>query len=166
MAVIKRDRHKKKGLEWFFNELRKAAKDVNYNAYNPATDPFIGGMFAYLYDPKWKDKLPYWDRLPLVVPFNIYGDGFIGINLHYASGDDRARLLQYLLRLRSKKSTRDYVRVSYQSLQVATKSDVLQPCIHRYLTTHIRTRLVKISMDEWENVASLPLAQWKKGTKS
>lgn len=42
MAVIKRERHKKKGLEWFFNELRKAAKDINYNAYNPAYDPFIG----------------------------------------------------------------------------------------------------------------------------
>lgn len=123
-------------------------------------------MFAYLYDPKWKDKLPYWDRLPLVIPFNLYDDGFIGINLHYASGDDRSKLLQYLLRLKFKKSTRDYVRVSYQSLQVATKSAVLQPCIHRYLTNHIRTRLVKIGLDEWENVASLPLAQWKKGTKS
>lgn len=81
-------------------------------------------------------------------------------------GNDRARLLQYLLRLRSKKSTREYVKVSYQSLQLAAKADVLQPCIHRYLSNHIRTRLVKISMDEWENVASLPLAQWKKGNKS
>lgn len=44
---IKRDRHKKKGLEWFFNELRKATKDIDYNAYNPTSDPFIGGMFFF-----------------------------------------------------------------------------------------------------------------------
>ena len=80
-------------------------------------------------------------------------------------GNDRAKLLQYLLRLRFKKSTREYVKVSYQSLQLAAKADVLQPCIHRYLSNHIRTRLVKISMDEWENVAFLSLAQWKKGNK-
>ena len=166
MVAITRDRHQKKGLQWFFNELKKASKDINYNAYNPTSDPFIGGLFTYIYDPKWKDKLPYWDRLPLVIPFNIYDDGFIGINLHYASGDDRSKMLQYLFRLRSKKSTRDYVRISYRSLQAATKSAVLQPCIHRYLSNHIKTRMVKISMEEWENVASLPLAQWKKGTKS
>ncbi len=166
MAEIKRDRHKKKGIEWFFGEVRKAAKDINYNAFNPMSDPFIGGMFAFLYDPKWKDKLPYWDKLPLVIPFNIYGDGFIGINLHYASSNDRVKLLQPLLRLKSKKSKREYVKVSYGFLQTAVKMDILQPCIHRYLSTHIRSRLVKIDMSEWENVAALPLAQWKKGTKS
>lgn len=165
MAEIKRDRHKKKGLEWFFGEIKKAAKDIDYNSFNPVSDPFIGGMFAYLYDAKWKDKLPYWDKLPLVIPFNIYDDGFIGINLHYASGGDRVRLLQPLLRLKAKKSKREYVRVTYQFLQSAVKSAVLEPCIHRYLSGHIRSRLVKIDMSEWENVASLPLAQWKKGAK-
>ncbi len=166
MALVKRDSHKKKGLEWFFNELRKASKDINYNAYNPTTDPLLGGMFSFIYDPKWKDKLPYWDRLPLVIPFNFYGDGFIGINLHYADGGTRAKLLQFLLRLHHRKTVRDATRVSYQILQTVVKADALQPCIHRYLNSHIRTRLVKISMEEWENVASLPLAQWKKPTKS
>lgn len=166
MVAITRDRHHKKGLQWFFNELKKSSKDINYNAYNPTSDPFIGGLFTYIYDPKWKDKLPYWDRLPLVIPFNFYSDGFIGINLHYASGNDRTKLLQYLFRLQAKKSTRDYVRISYQSLQIATMSAIFQPCIHRYLRDHIRTRMIKINMGEWENVASLPLAQWKEGTKS
>jgi hypothetical protein len=101
-----------------------------------------------------------------VIPFNIYDDGFIGINLHYANKDDRSKILQYLFRLRSKRTSREYVRISYRSLQAATKSSVLQPCIHRYLSNHIKTRLVKIDMSEWENIASLPLAQWKKGTKS
>lgn len=109
--------------------------------------------------------MPYWDRLPLVIPFNIYDDGFIGINLHYANGNDRKTLLNYLLRLRNKKTTKEYVKISYQILQAAAKTSILQPCIHRYLTNHIKTRLVKVSIDEWENVALLPLAQWKRGAK-
>ena len=161
--IDKRDVHQKKGLEWFFNELRKASKDVNYKAYNPANDPFVGGLFAYIYDAKWKDKLEYWDKLPLVCPFRILDDGFIGLNLHYAAGNDRTRLLTYLLRMKTKKTKREYVAISYRSLQVAVKTAVFQPCIHRYLSSHIRSRLVKIDLDEWENVASLPLAQWQKG---
>lgn len=157
-----RDQHRKKGLEWFFSELKKASYDANYNAFNPVKDPFIGGLFAFFYDPKLKDVLPYWDQFPLVVPFNIYDDGFIGLNLHYAESSDRMRILQYLTRMKTKKTTREYARISYQSLQVAMKSDIYQPCVHRYLSSHIKTRLVKIEMSEWKNVAALPLVQWKK----
>lgn len=120
------------------------------------------GCFGFIYDAKTKDKLPYWDKLPLVVPFNIYDDGFIGLNLHYAAGEDRKRLLQYLLRMKAKRSKRDYVKISYQSLQVAVKTSVFGPCVHRYLSSHLRSRLIKIDLSEWENVASLPLAQWQR----
>lgn len=109
--------------------------------------------------------MPYWDKLPLVVPFNIYDDGFIGLNLHYAAGDDRSRLLQYLLRMKAKKSKREYVNISYQALQTAVKTSIFEPCIHRYLTSHLRSRLVKIDLGEWKNVAALPLAQWQRGKR-
>jgi len=29
-----------------------------------------GGMYMFLYDPKTKAKLPYFDRFPLIFPFN------------------------------------------------------------------------------------------------
>ena len=40
----------------------------------------IGKMYCYWYDPKTKDKLPRWDRFPLVIPIERYGDGFLGLN--------------------------------------------------------------------------------------
>ena len=150
-----------KGIDWFYGEIKKAAADVNHRAFKPASDPFIGGMFAFLYSAKHADKLPYWDRLPLVIPFTILPDGFIGLNLHYASGSNREKLLKFLLRIRTKKSKREYVSISYKALQIAMKTEVFEPCVHRYLSSHIQSRLVKISLDEWENVAALPLAQWQ-----
>ena len=43
----------------------------------------IGRLNMFLYDPKYKDKLPYYDVFPLVLPIQRYSDGFLGINFHY-----------------------------------------------------------------------------------
>ena len=83
--------------------------------------------------------------------------------LIHHSGDDRTRLLQYLLRIKTKKSKREYANISYQALQTSIKTSIFEPCIHRYLKTHIKSRLVKINLEEWENIAKLPLAQWQRG---
>ena len=42
-----------------------------------------GEMYLFFYDPKFKNVLPYYDRMPLVLPFRVVNDGFYGINLHY-----------------------------------------------------------------------------------
>ena len=40
-----------------------------------------GNMYMFFYDPKTKDKLPYYDRFPLVFPFRKTENGFMGLNL-------------------------------------------------------------------------------------
>jgi len=85
-----------KSLSWFSREIRKAAKDPNYQTFSIKTDPFIGGLMFFIYDPKTKDKLPYWDRFPLVIPINLYPDGFLGLNLHYLPYYQRQLLLATL----------------------------------------------------------------------
>ena len=45
--------------------------------------PFYGKLNMFIYDPKWKKKLPYYDTFPLVLPLETYPDGFLGINMHY-----------------------------------------------------------------------------------
>ena len=41
-----------------------------------------GRLYFFLYDPKTKDELPYYDRFPLVLVLEKYDDGFLGLNLH------------------------------------------------------------------------------------
>lgn len=160
----KRDRHEKKGIKWFFDSIRKATKDVNFNAFNPVKDPFIGGMFYFRYpNPKTKERLKYWDAFPLVMPFSILPDGFIGLNFHYLSPDSRKKLLDALIGHKMKKSSRDYINISYKMLKGASKFPEYEKCVHRYLFSRIRSRLVKVGHDEWSNVVVLPLQQWRKG---
>ena len=43
----------------------------------------FGALNMFIYDPKLKNKLPYYDTFPLVLPIERYRDGFLGINFHY-----------------------------------------------------------------------------------
>ena len=60
------------------------------------TNALLGKMYFYSYNPKWKDKLPYYDTFPLVFPIEKYGDGFLGLNFHYLPPKHRAILMDQL----------------------------------------------------------------------
>lgn len=124
----------------------------------------FGGVFAFLYDPKYKDVLPYYDKFPIVIPFGVENDSFIGLNLHYLPVEERRKLLTFLMGHKTKKTTREYMNISYRALVASSHVESVKPCIHKYLKSHLRSRLVKISHEEWENVIALPTAQWVKGS--
>jgi hypothetical protein len=130
----------------------------------PTKDPFIGGLFFFLYDPKHKDTLPYYDKFPVVIPIEIYQDGFLGLNLHYLEVDKRKVLLNYLLKYKTKSSTRNYLKLSYQVLKSASKIRGFDVCIKRYLTGHIKSRLVKVNDEDWEKAALLPVQKFAKSS--
>ena len=56
----------------------------------------VGNMYLFIYDPKLKNELEYYDTFPLVIPIKDYHDGFLGINLHYIDTMDRAILMYSL----------------------------------------------------------------------
>ena len=61
------------------------------------TKPFYGKLNMFVYDPKHKKKLPYYDTFPLVLPLENYLDGFLGINMHYLPISLRVKLLDRLV---------------------------------------------------------------------
>ena len=62
-------------------------------------DPEIGKMYLFQYDAKHKDILPYWDRWPLIFPFDNAKGGFYGINLHYLPPGARISLMLSLIHI-------------------------------------------------------------------
>ena len=154
---------------WSIAGAKLKQASVPEEAFKPRhrDNVFIGGMFIYAYDPKWKDKLPWYDTLPVVIPIEIYDDGWLGLNLHYLPPMLRAKLLDKLMDYRRRALTRKaYMNVSYKLLKAVAKMDLFQPCIHRYLASHVRTRLIRIDDQYWETVAMLPLQQFKKASAS
>lgn len=127
----------------------------------------IGRMYYFFYDPKLKDVLPYYDRFPLVIPIERYSDGFLGLNLHYLSPKTRVRLLNklstYLTDDHYDETTR--FRLSYDLLKGAGNIPEFVPCVKRYLYTHIESRFLEISSNEWDIACLLPTEFFKKATK-
>ena len=127
----------------------------------------LGKMYFYSYNPKWKDKLPYYDTFPLVFPIEKYSDGFLGLNFHYLRPKDRAILMDQLkIYANNKKydeTTR--LRLSYDLLKGFSKIPRAKPTIHRYLLNKTRSKFVLINADEWEVALFLPVERFKKATK-
>jgi hypothetical protein len=157
------------------NWLRAKVKDLNPSTRTLMGDrdrlknnSTIGKMYFYFYDPKTKDTLPYYDRFPLVIPIESYKDGFLGLNLHYIHPKQRLILLDKL----SETATNDNfdsktkLRVSYSYLAGASRAFEATPCIKRYLYSHIQSRFLEISADEWDIAAMLPVETFVGATTS
>lgn len=119
----------------------------------------IGKMYFYFYDPKTKDTMPYYDRFPLVIPIERYNDGFLGLNLHYIHPKQRMILLDKLSDTMSNDTYDENtkLRISYRYLAAASKIFEANACIKRYLFSHVDSRFLEITADEWDIAATLPV---------
>lgn len=125
---------------------------------------FIGSMIFFQYDPKLKDKLPYYDRFPLVFPIEMYNDGFLGLNLHYLPPQSRARLMDALYATINNHNYDDTTRlnINYQMLKSASRFAAFKPCIKRYLFKQCESRFFHVETKQWDVVMMLPMARFVK----
>lgn len=125
-----------------------------------------GAMAMFFYDPKTKQKLPYYDSFPLVIVVDAAEGGFYGLNLHYLPPTLRARFLDGLMDRLSDKKFDEKTRfaVSYQYLKSTSKLKYFKPCFKHYLTNNVRSRFAMVPAPEWEIAAFLPTADWQKGS--
>lgn len=125
---------------------------------NKMTRYSIGRMFMFYYDPKTKDQLPYYDRFPLIFPIELYADGFLGINLHYISPLLRAKLMNALYMTVNNKKYDDTtrLRINYSILKSASRFKYFEPCVKRYLFSHVRSRFYYVAPNEWDMALMLP----------
>lgn len=129
--------------------------------------PMVGRMYAFYYDPKFKDKLPYYDTFPLIFPIEKVSRGFMGINFHYLPYMLRARLMDSLYDLKNNNNIDETtkLRLSYDILNSASRFKEFKPALKRYLTSHVRSRFVEIFSYEWDMAIMLPLARFEKANQ-
>jgi hypothetical protein len=138
--------------------LKPTASSIMSDKARLRDKSFIGRMYFYLYDPKTKKTMPYYDKFPLVIPIEKYPDGFLGLNLHYIHPKQRIILLDKLSTTATNDSYDEKTRLvlNYQYLSSVSKIFEATPCIKRYLFSHIESRFLEISADEWDIAALIP----------
>jgi hypothetical protein len=127
----------------------------------------LGGMYFFVYNPKLRNDLPFYDIFPLVIPIEAYSDGFLGLNLHYLAPVPRAKLLDQLSEFstNNKYDEKTRIAVSYQMLNGLTKLEAFRPCLKRYLTQNIRSKFLRIDASEWDIAIFLPVESFIGETK-
>jgi len=159
--------------EWFrrkANQLRRVNRNqlMNEEPIDLKSNFRPGAMMMFFYDPKTKEKLPYYDAFPLVIVVGPAEGGFYGLNLHYLPPLLRAKFLDGLMDNLTNKKFNDNTRfaVTYNYLKRASNMRYFKPCFKHYLSDHVRSRFAFVSAPEWEIAAFLPTADWQKSSSS
>lgn len=137
-------------------------RDLLSNNERLVTNLSVGRMYLFMYDPKTKDDLPYYDKFPLIFPFRKVTGGFYGINMHYLPHVLRARLMDALYTLANNTANDDTtkLKLSYQLLNSSSKFRYFEPCVKHYLNNHVKSRFLWVPADQWQKALFLPLERF------
>ena len=138
------------------------------NLVNRMTMTDVGRMYSFFYDPKHKDTLPFYDRFPLIFVMEMYSDGFLGMNFHYLPPMYRARLMDALYQIEKQDNVRQSkkLKMSYNLMKTAGKFKYFNPCVKRYLTSHVKSRFLYIPYEQWDIALFLPTERFSKSSKT
>ena len=160
-------------LEWYKNNAKRLFSKESAQtlliqqqekAKNIGTKVPIGRMYTYGYDALHKDRLPYFDRFPLIFYVGPAEGGFYGINLHYLSPKYRAILFDALLDIANdpKYPAKRKLILTYDLLKGSQNLIYFKHTFKHYLASQLETRVVEIPFDQWEVALYLPTADFGK----
>lgn len=163
-----------KSRSWFDQQVRMLAKENLTPQKLLATNPDRlmnsiqpGHLYMFAYDPKTKDKLPYYDRFPLVFPYRKTQDGFYGLNMHYLPYQLRIALLDSLMifKTNSRMDELTRLRYSWATIDGVAKFAAAQPCVKQYLMDHVRSQFRRVDSYDWTTAMLLPVERFVKADK-
>lgn len=148
-----------KSARWFADTIKKNIRG------HKVTKPSPGRLYAYMYDAKHKDTLPYWDRFPLIIYLGLGKQGsstlMYGLNLHYIPPKARQQFLEELLKQYASTPTitnKTKLKIDWSKVKGFKGADLM---IKAYLPGNIKGSLVEIKPSDWANVVMLPLQSFQ-----
>ena len=127
--------------------------------------PSVGRLNLFGYNPKLRNKLPYYDIFPLVLPLEPIKNGFMGMNFHYLPPLLRFRLLE---RMQARASDRRFdsktrFEVNYDNVKAIK---LVKPTIKKYLYAYVQTGFLRINADDAAVAIYLPVQRFKKAPEA
>jgi len=167
-SVVKAAKGRPKSTDWYRDKIREFGTPKSLDLIRDgkqAARPFFGRLNMFIYDPKLKKKLPYYDTFPLVLPLENYNDGFLGLNFHYLPIPLRMKLLDRVVDFsnNTKFDESTKLNVSYTALK---RVRLIKPTLKRYLAGKVKSRFRRVDADEFTVATLLPVQRFKKGSQS
>jgi len=151
--------------KWFADQAEQLnGKSKNpFNMFKSVGVPTIGKMYLFIYDPKHKATLPFYDMYPLAFPFEFKKEGFLALNMHYLPPNSRAALMQslYSIANNDKYNASTKLNISYAILkQSANRFSGFENCIKSYLFGQLKSSFRYVNPADWDKALMLPLQRW------
>jgi len=127
----------------------------------------FGTLNMFIYSPKHKDTLPYYDTFPLVLPIGPAAGGFMGLNFHYLPIQMRIRLLDKIvdgggsLNVAAQSGKRPILITDYSQLK---RIPMAKAIVKHYLTGYVKSDFRAITSEELIVAAPLPVQRFQKGS--
>jgi len=153
----------KDATDWLRKTISGRNKKDPNEVFSRDASPEIGQMYMFVYDPKYKATLPFYDQYPLVFPINFDKSGFLAINLHYLPPNARASLMTALKKFASNDKYNETTRlnISYNILkEYSSRLGGIENCVKKYLFGHVRSSFHQVDASDWDKVVVLPLQRW------
>lgn len=163
-----------KSARWYQDQIRRLGLNsiTQQSAFKSDLGNFVttvktGEMLMFIYDPKTADALPYYDTVPVVMPFKRVSDGFYGLNFHYLPPLLRMKLLSQMLVLTDDKTISETtrLRLQWKLLNNVSRFPGVHACVKRYLYTQINSRLMRIHPADWKKTIMLPIDNFVKASR-
>ena len=179
-SLLKKNRYELSDLQgksqaWFTAQVRdlirpsqKRPETLMRGDQNLKSNKLIPGQLTmFIYDPKHKETLPYYDIFPLIFPFKTEADSFLGINLHYLPYYIRASLLDRLMVFKTNgvMDVNTKLKFSWQTVANTSRFNAVKPCVKRYLYSHVQTPFKFVEAPDWPTAMLLPTEHFVKQSK-
>ena len=112
------------------------------------TDLTIGSLVMFRYDAKTANKLPFYDKCPLVLIVAEENEIFFGTNIHYYKPNERVGIVDYL-REDLENGGSDYMGFLFGSAG-----------FHKYLKSNVRSLFLEVAAEEWGKASLLPAEEF------
>jgi hypothetical protein len=162
----------RRSMNWYQKQVAQLASNINSPSAAMRSDMFetqgtieVGSMYLYRYDPKMKNKLPYYDTFPLVLPYETASGGFYGLNLHYLPYLLRAKVLGELIQTANDKTIGADTKMRYNWSLLKSVGNEVRPCVKRYLLSNVVTRFYKVNPEDWKAAIFLPIENFQGASK-
>lgn len=167
-----RDYSSKNSVTWFQSQIKQLTggstniSSMQMLAQNQSSQTTVilpGRMYMFVYSAKHKEKLPYFDRFPLIIPFSKDRGSFKGLNFHYLPYAQRILLLDALIRAGGKANPHrknDALRLTWDTVNAASKMPLIAPCVKMYLNGYVKSRFIEIPSESWATAIMLPTANF------
>ena len=167
-AVKDEAKGRPRSTQWYRDKIKEFGTPTSLDLIRDGkrdSKPFYGKLNMFVYDPKFKKKLPYYDTFPLVLPLETYPDGFLGINFHYLPIPLRVKLLDRLVDFSNNTKFDESTRlvVDYSQLK---NINIVNPTIHKYLAGQLKSQFRRIDADEFTIATLLPVQRFQKASAS